>query len=139
QTPENVNVLPLQIIIGAQIPQATGSAWASKLRNEENITIAYFGDGATSQGDFHEGLNFASVFNLTVVFFCQNNQWAISVPFHKQSGSETVAEKAKAYGMKGIQIDGNDVLASYQATKEAIRRAKNNEGPTLIEAITYRM
>lgn len=138
KTPENVNVLPLQIIIGGQIPQAAGCAWASKLRDEKDITIAYFGDGATSQGDFHEGMNFASVFNLPIVFFCQNNHWAISVPFHKQSGSETIVQKAEAYGMKGIRVDGNDVLAVYKATKEAIERARNNEGPTLIEAVTYR-
>lgn len=137
--PKNVKVLPIQIIIAGQIPQAAGSAWASKLRGEDDVTISYFGDGATSQGDFHEGLNFASVFNLPVVFFCTNNHWAISVPFHKQSGSATVAEKATAYGMKGIQVDGNDVIAVYQATKEAVRRARNNEGPTLIEAVTYRL
>lgn len=138
KTPENVNILPLQIIIGGQIPQAAGCAWASKLRAEKDITITYFGDGATSQGDFHEGMNFASVFNLPIVFFCQNNHWAISVPFNKQSGSETIVQKAEAYGMKGIRVDGNDVLAVYKATKEAIDRARNNEGPTLIEAVTYR-
>lgn len=138
-TPEDVNVMPLQIIIAGQIPQAAGCAWASKLRGENDVTITYFGDGATSQGDFHEGLNFASVFKVPAIFFCQNNHWAISVPFHKQTGSETIAQKAIAYGMKGIRVDGNDILAVYKATKEAIERARKNEGPTLIEAVTYRI
>jgi len=136
--PNNLNIFPIQIIIAGQIPQATGCAWASKLRGEDHVTLCYFGDGATSQGDFHEGLNFASVYKIPVIFFCQNNQWAISMPIEKQMASETISQKADAYGMKGIRVDGNDVLAVYLATKEAIQRARKGEGPTLIEAVTYR-
>ncbi|OLO37005.1 pyruvate dehydrogenase (acetyl-transferring) E1 component subunit alpha [Alkalihalophilus pseudofirmus] len=136
--PENINLFPIQVIIAGQIPQAVGCAWASKLKGENSITSCYFGDGATSQGDFHEGLNFASVYKLPIVFFCQNNQWAISVPLEKQMASETISQKAIAYGMKGVRVDGNDVLACYQVSKEAALRAKNGEGPTLIEAVTYR-
>ncbi|RHW38318.1 pyruvate dehydrogenase (acetyl-transferring) E1 component subunit alpha [Lysinibacillus yapensis] len=137
--PEDVKVLPVQIIIGGQIPQAAGCAWASKIRKEQDVTISYFGDGATSQGDFHEGLNFASVLQLPVVFFCQNNQWAISVPIEKQMATKTIAQKAIAYDMKNIRVDGNDVLAVYKATLEAVEHARNGGGPTLIEAVTYRI
>jgi len=100
---------------------------------------AYFGDGGTSKGDFHEALNFAGVFRLPVVFICQNNQWAISVPREKQTSSKTIAQKAIAYGFQGIQVDGNDIFAVYRATKEALDRAKGGEGPTLIECFTYRV
>ncbi|WP_243292045.1 pyruvate dehydrogenase (acetyl-transferring) E1 component subunit alpha [Bacillus sp. FJAT-47783] len=138
QIPEDVNVFPIQIIIAGQVPQAAGCAWASKLRGEKTVTACYFGDGATSEGDFHEGLNFASVYKVPAVFFCQNNQWAISVPFEKQTATKTISEKASAYGMKGMRVDGNDVLAVYQVMKEAVDNARNGEGPTLIEAVTYR-
>lgn len=136
--PENMNLLPTQVIIAGQITHAVGIAWASKLKGENGVAACYFGDGATSQGDFHEGLNFASVFKIPVIFFCQNNQWAISVPIEKQMASETISQKAIAYGMKGVRVDGNDVLACYQVTKEANERARRGEGPTLIEAVTYR-
>ncbi|MEH7249036.1 pyruvate dehydrogenase (acetyl-transferring) E1 component subunit alpha [Neobacillus niacini] len=137
--PKNVNMFPIQHIIAGQIPQAVGCSWASKLKGEDSVSTCYFGDGATSQGDFHEGLNFASVYKLPVVFFCQNNQWAISVPIEKQMGSETIAQKARAYGMKGVRVDGNDVLACYQVATEAMERARSGNGPTLIEAVTYRL
>lgn len=138
QTPADLHVFPIQIIIAGQIPQASGCAWASKLKGEDSVSICYFGDGATSEGDFHEGLNFAAVYQLPAIFFCQNNQWAISVPLHKQMASQSIAGKAAAFGMKGVQVDGNDILAVYQVTQEAVQRAKNGEGPTLIEAVTYR-
>ncbi|MBM4118873.1 pyruvate dehydrogenase (acetyl-transferring) E1 component subunit alpha [bacterium] len=127
------------IIVGAQVPHAVGLAYAQKLRGEQAATVCWFGDGATSQGDFHEGLNFAAVWQAPVVFICQNNQWAISVPRKLQTRSQSLAQKAIAYGMPGIQVDGNDVLAMVVATREALARAKRGEGPTLIEAVTYRM
>lgn len=138
KTPEGVNVFPVQIIIAAQTLHATGNAWASKLKGERKVTVSYFGDGATSEGDFHEALNFASVYQVPVIFFCQNNHWAISVPLEKQMASETIAQKALAYGMKGIRVDGNDCLAVYKAMKESIESARSCGGPILIEAVTYR-
>ncbi|QQG40087.1 MAG: pyruvate dehydrogenase (acetyl-transferring) E1 component subunit alpha [Candidatus Aenigmatarchaeota archaeon] len=135
----DVNVFPVAVPVSTQIPHAAGFAWAMKLRKKRVATLVYFGDGATSKGDFAEALNLAGVFNLPVVFVCQNNQWAISVPRAKQSAAETLAQKAIAYGFPGIQVDGNDVFATYVATKEAIRRAKEGNGPTLIECFTYRM
>ncbi len=137
--PLGVKCLPIAIPVGTQTVHAVGIAWASKLRKEKIATMVYFGDGATSKGDFHEALNFAGVFKVPVVFVCQNNQWAISVPREKQSASETLAQKALAYGIAGIQVDGNDVLAVYKATKEALDRARTGKGPTLIECFTYRI
>lgn len=125
--------------IGTQIPHAVGTAWAMKAQGKKTISMAYFGDGATSEGDFHVAMNFAGVFSLPVVFFCQNNQWAISVPVELQTASESIAVKAEAYGFEGLQVDGNDVLAVYQTTKEAAEKARQGKGPTLIEALTYRM
>ncbi len=139
QIPEGVNVTPLSIPIGTQMLHATGIAWAFKLRKEERVAITYFGDGATSEGDFHEAMNFASTLEVPVVFFCQNNQWAISVPREQQMASETVAQKAIAYGMPTIQVDGNDLFAVYKASKEAIERARGGGGPSFIEAVTYRL
>lgn len=136
--PEGVRLLPPSVPIATQIPHAVGAAWASKLKGESSVAIAYFGDGATSEGDFHEGCNFAGVFKAPVILFCQNNGYAISVPFSRQSASETVAEKAKAYNFPGIRVDGNDVLAVYDVTRKAVERARAGEGPTLIEAVTYR-
>jgi pyruvate dehydrogenase E1 component alpha subunit len=118
---------------------ATGIAWAYKLRKEDKAVITYFGDGATSEGDFHEAMNFATTLNVPVVFFCQNNQWAISVPRELQMNSETVAQKAIAYGAHAIQVDGNDLFAVYKASKEALERARQGGGVTLIEAVTYRL
>lgn len=137
--PDHLNVFPIQIIIAGQMLHTVGTAWASKLKGERNISVTYFGDGATSEGDFHEALNFASVYKLPVVFFCQNNQWAISVPVSKQMATPTIVQKAMAYGMEGIRVDGNDILAVYTAMSHAVARARAGEGPVLIEAITYRL
>lgn len=136
--PEGRNIFPPAVPIATQLPHAAGAAWAEKLRGTKNASIAYFGDGATSEGDFHEGLNFASVFKVPVVFFNQNNGYAISVPMEKQMNSKTIAQKSVAYGMPGIRIDGNDCLAVYFETKKAFDRARNGDGPTLIEAVTWR-
>jgi pyruvate dehydrogenase E1 component alpha subunit len=110
-----------------------------KYRGSDQVTMTFFGDGATSEGDFHEGLNLAAVFQAPVIFVCQNNQWAISIPRARQTRSETLAQKAIAYGMPGIQVDGNDILAVYAAAGEAVARARAGEGPTLIECVTYRL
>lgn len=137
--PKDVNVTPIAIPIGTQMLHATGMAWAFKQRKEERAVITYFGDGATSEGDFHEAMNFATTFKVPCIFFCQNNHWAISVPREQQMASETVAQKAIAYGAHGLQVDGNDLFAVYKATSEARQRALAGEGPTLIEAVTYRL
>lgn len=131
--------LPLAIPVSSQILHATGLGYAANYRDSGEIVMVYFGDGATSEGDFHEGLNCAAVYQTPVLFICQNNQWAISIPVKKQTHSQTIAQKALAYGMPGIQVDGNDILAVYAATKEAAERARNGGGPTLIECVTYRV
>ncbi len=135
-------VLPSTVPIATQIPHATGMAWASKLKGENRVFMCYFGDGATSEGDFHEGLNFAGVFDTPSIFFCNNNQWAISVPRERQTASQTIAQKATAYGFDGVQVDGMDPLAVYRVTKAAVEKARDpSEGerrPTLIEAVQYR-
>lgn len=137
--PEGARDLPLCVPVATQLLQACGIAYAAKLRGEDSIVMAFHGDGATSEGDFHEAMNFASVFGLPVVFVCQNNQWAISVPLARQTHSETLAQKAIAYGMPGIRVDGNDVLAVWAATREAVERARSGGGPTMVECLTYRM
>ncbi len=139
QIPEGVYQNPLCIPIGTQMLHATGIAWAFKMRKEPRVAITFFGDGATSEGDFHEAMNFASAFQVPCVFFCQNNHWAISVPREQQMNSETVAQKALAYGMPTTQVDGNDLFAVYKASKEAIERARAGGGPSFIEAVTYRL
>ena len=136
--PKDLNCFTVTVPVATQIPIAVGAAWAEKLKGTKNISLVYFGDGATSEGDFHEGLNFAGVMKLPVVFVCQNNQWAISVPFYKQSGSKTVAQKAVSYGINGIRVDGNDVFAVYSAILSAVENARKNI-PTLIECVTYRI
>ncbi|MDZ5472779.1 pyruvate dehydrogenase (acetyl-transferring) E1 component subunit alpha [Bacillus sp. 31A1R] len=136
--PEGKNIFPPGIPIATQIPHAAGAAYAEKIKGTTKAAICYFGDGATSEGDFHEGLNFASVVKAPVVFFNQNNQYAISVPIQKQMNSETIAQKALAYDIPGVRVDGNDVLAVYVETLKALERARNGEGPTLIEALTWR-
>ena len=136
---EEKHDLPIAIPVGTQIPHATGLAYAARYRGTDEVAIVFFGDGATSEGDFHEGLNFAALYAAPALFLCQNNQWAISVPRARQTRSHTLAQKALAYGMPGIQVDGNDVLAVYQATCEAAQRARAGDGPTLIECITYRL
>lgn len=133
------HVVSVSSPLSTQIPQATGTAYGMKYRGERKVVMSSFGDGSTSEGDFHVGLNFAAVWKCPVVFLCNNNHWAISVPLHKQTASESIAIKALAYGMEGIRVDGNDVLAVYRASKEAVDRARNGQGPTLIEAVTYRM
>lgn len=132
-----VNVFPIQIIIAAQCLHAVGGAWASQYTGKQDVSVAYVGDGGTSEGDFHEALNFAGLYKLPIVFFVQNNQWAISVPVSKQTGSETIAQKAIGYGIDGVQVDGNDVIAVYKVMSEALENARKGK-PTLIEAITYR-
>lgn len=127
------------IPVSTQVLHAVGAAWASKIKKEKTASIVYFGDGATSEGDFHEGMNFAGVFRTPTVFICQNNQYAISLPRERQTASKTLAQKALAYGFDGIQVDGNDVLAVYSATKSALEKARSGGGPTLIECFTYRM
>lgn len=138
EIPEDVNVLPPQIIIGAQYVQASGVAMAFKLRKEKRVAITYTGDGGTSQGDFYEGINFAGAFHLPAVFIVQNNQFAISVPVRLQTAAETLAQKSVAAGIPGVQVDGMDVLAVYAATQEAVERAREGDGPTLIESLTFR-
>ncbi len=125
--------------IGTQIPQAVGAAMAAQRRKQPIATIAYFGDGATSSNDFHAGMNFAGVFKAPTIFFCQNNQWAISLPRERQTKSATLAMKAEAYGFPGVVVDGNDLGAVYGAVRDARRRAVAGEGPTLIEAQVYRL
>jgi len=137
--PEDCNDLPISVPVGSQILHAVGLAWAAKYRQTDNVAMAFFGDGATSEGDFHEGLNFAGVFQTPAIFVCQNNHWAISHPRAKQSRSKTLAQKALAYGMPGIQVDGNDILAVFAAAREAAERARSGGGPTLVECVTYRM
>src|SRR5882672_7191037 len=131
--------LPIAIPVSTQLPHAVGIAYGIQYRGENAVVMAYFGDGATSEGDFHEAANFAGVWHVPVVFVCQNNQWAISVPLKKQTNSRTIAQKALAYGFPGIQVDGNDVLAVYAAAREAVDRARAGDGPTLIECVTYRL
>jgi 2-oxoisovalerate dehydrogenase E1 component subunit alpha len=124
--------------VGTQIVTAVGTALASRVRRADEVSIAYFGDGASSKGDFHESLNFAAIWKLPVIFFCENNQYAISVPFEKQSAVASVADRAAGYGMPGVSVDGMDLLAVYAATREAHERARAGGGPTLIEARVYR-
>ena len=131
--------LPITIPVATQLPHAVGLAYAAQYRGDDVAVMAYFGDGATSEGDFHEAMNFAGVWHVPVIFVCQNNQWAISVPLKKQTHSRTIAQKALAYGLPGIQVDGNDVLAVYAAAREAVDRARAGDGPTLIECVTYRL
>jgi pyruvate dehydrogenase E1 component alpha subunit len=137
--PEDRNDLPISVPVGSQIIHAVGLGWAAKYRKKDDVAMTFFGDGATSQGDFHEGLNFAAVFQAPAIFVCQNNHWAISVPLAKQTRSKTLAQKALAYGLPGIQVDGNDILAVYAAAQEAVQRARTGGGPTLIECVTYRV
>jgi pyruvate dehydrogenase E1 component alpha subunit len=139
---DELNIFPVAVPIATQIPHATGMAWASRLQGNDEAFICYFGDGATSEGDFHEGLNFAGVFDAPAVFFCNNNQWAISVPRERQTAAETLAQKAVGYGFEGVQVDGMDPLAVYKVTREAIEKAKDpgedELRPTLVEAVQYR-
>lgn len=137
--PRNLSMNPMGLAIGTQTLHAVGVAWAFKLRKEDRVVICYFGDGATSTGDFHEAMNFASVLKAPIIFCCLNNGWAISVPCGRQTGSATFAQKALAYGMPTVQADGNDLFAMHQVTLEAVERARSGQGPSFIEALTYRL
>lgn len=136
--PEGVKCLPPSVPVGSQMLHAVGISWAAKMRGEDEIAATFFGDGATSEGDFHEAMNFAGVFKTGTIFICQNNQYAISVRRNAQTAAKTIAQKALAYGMPGVLVDGNDPFAMYAVTKEAAERARKGEGPTLIEAYLYR-
>lgn len=138
QIPEEINVMPVSIPVGTHLLHAVGTAWAAKLKGEKIMTLVYFGDGATSKGDFHEAMNFAGVFKTPTLFFCQNNQYAISVPRSLQTASKTIAQKAISYGFDGIQVDGNDLFAVMVVTGEAVKKARSGGGPTLIEGVTFR-
>ncbi len=133
------NFMSISSVVGSQIPLAVGTAWAAKIRGDRIVTLVYFGDGGTSTADFHVGMNFAGVFRAATVFVCNNNQWAISLPVAKQTASETIAEKAVAYGFEGVRVDGNDALAVYRAARDAVKKARAGDGPTLIECVTYRL
>ncbi len=137
--PREGRTLPAQVVIAAQTLHATGVAWATKLRHEGVGTVALFGDGATSQGDFHEAMNFASVFEVPLVFVCENNQWAISVPFAQQMHAKTIAQRSIGYGIEGYRVDGNDYVAMKNLVNDLLVRARAGEGPFLVEAVTYRL
>jgi pyruvate dehydrogenase E1 component alpha subunit len=136
--PRDWNVASICVPIATHVPHAAGFAWGKKLRGESTCAIAYFGDGATSEGAFHEGANIAAVMRAPLVLFCNNNQWAISTPLSDQTAAESLADKAVGYGIPGVRVDGGDVLAVFEATRDAVARARAGEGPTLIEALTYR-
>jgi pyruvate dehydrogenase E1 component alpha subunit len=136
--PREYRVASITVPIATHVPHAVGFAWGKRLRGESTAAIVFFGDGATSEGAFHEGANFAAVMRAPVVLLCNNNQWAISTPLTAQTRAETLADKAVGYGMPGMRVDGGDVLAVYEAVTEALTRARAGEGPTFIEAVTYR-
>lgn len=134
-----INWVSISSPLGTQIVQAAGAARAMQIRGSDQVAVTWFGDGTTSENDFHTGMNFAGVWKAPCIFFCQNNRWAISTPLSQQCGNERLAEKAIGYGMPGIRVDGNDVLAVVQVMREAVERARAGEGPTFIEAISFRM
>src|SRR3954462_4696355 len=136
--PADWNVASICVPIATHVPHAAGLAWGKRLRGAESCAIAYFGDGATSEGAFHEGANFAAVMRAPLILFCNNNGWAISTPVEAQTKAETLAHKAAGYGIPATRVDGGDVLAVYEATREAVQRARAGEGPTFIEAVSYR-
>lgn len=137
-TPKDLNIFPPAVPISSQLLHAVGASWAEKKKGSDRVALVYFGDGATSEGDFHEALNFSSVFQTPTIFFNQNNGFAISVPVNKQMHAGTIAQRAQAYDIEGIRIDGNDVFAAFFETKKAINKARLGGGPTLIESITWR-
>jgi pyruvate dehydrogenase E1 component alpha subunit len=136
--PRDYRLASITVPIATHVPHAVGFAWGKRLRGEPTCALVFFGDGATSEGAFHEGANFAAVMRAPVVLLCNNNYWAISTPLEDQTRAETLADKAVGYGMPGVRVDGGDVLAVYEATSEAVARARSGEGPTFIEAVTYR-
>ncbi len=133
------NIVSISSPLATQLPQAVGAAYAAKLKKEDTVVLTYFGEGSTSEGDFHVGLNFAGVWNVATIFFCRNNGWAISTPREIQTASETFAQKAQAYGVEGVLVDGNDIFAVIEVTRRAVEKARNGGGPTMIEAVTYRV
>jgi pyruvate dehydrogenase E1 component alpha subunit len=137
-SPADWNIASICVPIATHVPHAAGLAWGKKLRGEDAVAMAFFGDGATSEGAFHEGVNFAAVMNAPAVFVCNNNQWAISTPLEAQTRTESLADKAVGYGIPGVQVDGLDVLAVYAAARDAVERARSGGGPTLIECLHYR-
>ncbi|MBJ6723197.1 pyruvate dehydrogenase (acetyl-transferring) E1 component subunit alpha [Geomesophilobacter sediminis] len=137
--PDHLNIFPFCVSVGTHLPHAVGAALAARYRKDPVAVAVFFGDGATSKGDFHEAFNMAGALNAPVVFVCQNNQWAISIPVREQTAAATLAQKAFGYGFEGIQVDGNDVLAVYRGVKEALDRARDGGGPTFVECLTYRM
>jgi pyruvate dehydrogenase E1 component alpha subunit len=136
--PEEHNVASICVPIGTHVPHAVGYAWGARLKGDDRVAIAYFGDGATSEGAVHEGATFAGVMRAPAILFCNNNQWAISTPLSEQTAAPTLADKAIGYGMPGMRVDGLDVLAVYEVTRDAVARARAGEGPSLIEAVSYR-
>jgi pyruvate dehydrogenase E1 component subunit alpha len=137
--PAQYRIASITVPIASHVPHAVGLAWGKKLRGESTCALVYFGDGATSEGAFHEGANFAAVMNAPAILLCNNNGWAISTPLSAQTRAETLADKAIGYGMPGVRVDGGDVLAVFAATRDATLRARAGDGPTFIEAVTYRM
>lgn len=137
--PEPLRITPIAIPIGTQMLHAVGLAWAGKLRQEGNVSVTFFGDGATSEGDFHEAMNFATILRVPTIFFCQNNGWAISTPTLRNAGAPTIAQRGLAYGAHCVQCDGNDLFAVVKVMKDAVARARNDNQVTFIEGITYRM
>lgn len=133
------NLVSMSSPVGCRLSQAVGTAYAAKFKKDNIVCMTCFGDGATSQGEFHSAMNFAGVFKVPVIFLCKNNQYAISLPIRRQTASANIAMKAEAYGFEGVLVDGNDVLASYKAVKAAVDKARSGGGPTLIELVTYRM
>jgi pyruvate dehydrogenase E1 component alpha subunit len=136
--PADYNLASICVPIATHVPHAAGLAWGKKLKGEQACALVYFGDGATSEGAFHEGANFAAVMQAPLILFCNNNQWAISTPLSAQTHAQALADKAVGYGMPGVRVDGGDVLAVFEATREAVERARTGGGPTFIEAVTYR-
>src|SRR2546423_5282410 len=137
--PEDYRVASICVPIATHVPHAAGLAWGKKLKAERACAIVFFGDGATSEGAFHEGANFAAVAGAPLVLFCNNNHWAISTPLEAQTRAATLADKAIGYGMPGLRVDGTDVLAVYEATREAVAGARRGDGPTFIQAVPYRV
>jgi pyruvate dehydrogenase E1 component alpha subunit len=136
--PADYNLASICVPIATHVPHAAGFAWGKKLKGERTCAVAFFGDGATSEGAFHEGANFAAVTGAPLILLCNNNQWAISTPLEAQTHAETLADKAIGYGMPGVRVDGTDVLACFEAAREAVARARAGDGPTFIEALSYR-
>jgi pyruvate dehydrogenase E1 component alpha subunit len=136
--PRDYRLASIAVPIATHVPHAVGFAWGKRLRGEDTCALVFFGDGATSEGAFHEGANFAAVMQAPVVLLCNNNYWAISTPLPAQTRAETLADKAVGYGIPGLRVDGGDVLAVYEATTEALSRARAGKGPTFVEAVTYR-